>query len=306
MKFVSELSKESLVCAELTVKEYKELLKCTFGDEPDIDVFSETVCDIIGKLSNNPVEFIKSLPISDVLCILIDLRLKSMGDTVTVSLKSDDKQLSLDLNLCTIREDIKQFYKPFCYSEIIQKDLGIILSIPSIEMLSTKTEEEYLYFIKSVCLKKNKFEICNVQEASALFEKVSAKVASQIISHCGEFIKSVKELNLLSKYKGINQRLSFIPTIENMLWFAKLLFNEPLDTFYDNIFYLAKHVNLTPSYIESCTPGEYIYFVRKLETSFAAQNQGNRQPTNFDQNSDSFPEDLRDDYVGGSDGFVDL
>lgn len=306
MKFVSELSNASLICTELNVADYKELLKCTFGDEPDINVFSETICDILGKLSTHPAEFIKSLPISDVFCLLIDLRLRSMGDTVAVSLKSDDKQISLDLNLSSIREDINKFYEPFCCSKITQKDLEIILSIPSVEMLSTKTEDEYLYFIKSVSLKKNQFEICNVQEASALFEKISAKVASQIISHCREFIESVKELNLLARYKGITQTLGFIPTIENMLWFTKLLFNEPLDTFYDNIFYLAKHVNMTPSYIESCTPGEYIYFVRKLEASFAAQNQGNQQQTNHDQNSDAFPEDLRDEYVGRDDGFVDL
>ena len=59
------------------------------------------------------------------------------------------------------------------------------------------------------------------------------------------------------------------------------------------------------NYIESCTPGEYIYFTKKLEASIAAQNQGNQQQSNFDQSSDGFPEDLRDEYVP-DDGFVDL
>jgi hypothetical protein len=305
MKFISDLSSHKLVCSELTVADYKQILKCSFGDEPDLELFSETICDVIGKLTNKSSEFVKSLPMSDVLCILIDLRLKSMGDVVTVSVKSEEKQMSLDLNLSTIKEDIKQFYKPFCCSKITQKDLEIVLSVPSFEMLSTKTDDEYLYFIKSVLLKKSTFEISNIEEASALFEKISAKAASQIISHCRQFIESVKELNLLARYEGIEQKLGFVPTIENLLWFVKLLFNEPLDAFYDNIFYLAKHVNMTPQYIESCTPGEYIYFTKKLEASIAAQNQGNQQQSNFDQSSDGFPEDLRDEYAP-DDGFVDL
>jgi hypothetical protein len=305
MKFISDLSSHKLVCSELTVADYKQILKCSFGDEPDLELFSETICDVIGKLTNKSSEFVKSLPMSDVLCILIDLRLKSMGDVVTVSVKSEEKQMSLDLNLSTIKEDIKQFYKPFCCSKITQKDLEIVLSVPSIEMLSAKTDDEYLYFIKSVLLKKSTFEISNIEEASALFEKISAKVASQIISHCRQFIESVKELNLLACYEGIDQKLGFVPTIENLLWFVKLLFNEPLDAFYDNIFYLAKHVNMTPQYIESCTPGEYIYFTKKLEASIAAQNQGNQQQTDYQQNSEGFPEDLQDEYVP-DDGFVDL
>jgi hypothetical protein len=305
MKFISDLSSHKLVCSELTVADYKQILKCSFGDEPDFELFSETICDVIGKLTNKPAEFVKSLPMSDVLCILIDLRLKSMGDVVTVSVKSEEKQMSLDLNLSTIKEDIKQFYKPFCCSKITQKDLEIVLSVPSIEMLSTKTDDEYLYFIKSVLLKKSAFEISNIEEASALFEKISAKVASQIISHCRQFIESVKELNLLARYEGIEQKLGFVPTIENLLWFVKLLFNEPLDAFYDNIFYLSKHVNMTPQYIESCTPGEYIYFTKKLEASIAAQNQGNGQQTDYQQSSEGFPEDLQDEYVP-DDGYVDL
>ena len=305
MKFISDLSSHKLVCSELTVADYKQILKCSFGDEPDPELFSETICDVIGKLTNKSSEFVKSLPMSDVLCILIDLRLKSMGDVVTVSVKSEEKQMSLDLNLSTIKEDIKQFYKPFCCSKITQKDLEIVLSVPSIEMLSTKTDDEYLYFIKSVLLKKSTFEISNIEEASALFEKISAKVASQIISHCRQFIESVKELNLLARYEGIEQKLGFVPTIENLLWFVKLLFNEPLDAFYDNIFYLAKHVNMSAEYIESCTPGEYIYFTKKLEASIAAQNQGNQQQTDYQQNSEGFPEDLQDEYVP-DDGFVDL
>jgi hypothetical protein len=302
MRFSTNLSNNKLICSELTVADYKQILKCSFGDEPDLQLFSETICGTLENLTNKPADFFKILPISDILCLIIDLRLRSMGDVVTVSLKSDDKQMSLDLNLGLIKEDIEQFYKEFSNTKLEQKDMDIFMSVPSIEMLSTKTDDEYLYFIKGVQLKnKELFQITNVQMASEFFERIPAKVASKIINHCQEFIKNIQSMNLLSRYQGIDQKLGFIPTIENLLWFVKLLFNEPLDSFYDNIFYLAKHVNMSPQYIESCTPGEYIYFTKKLEASIAAQNQSQGDQQSYDVGSDALPEDLRDD-----DGYVDL
>jgi hypothetical protein len=229
-----------------------------------------------------------------------------MGDVVTVSLNNDKMQRSIDLNLTLLKEDVQQFYAQFSNTKIKQADVDIFMSIPSIEMLSTKTSEEYLYFIKSVKLKnKDLFEITNVEMASSLFETIPAKTASKIINYCQEFIKDIQSLNLLSRYKGIDQTFGFIPTIENLLWFVKLMFNESLSSFYDNIFYLAKHVNMSPSYIESCTPGEYIYFTKKLEEFIAAQNQGNQQQPDYDHSSDEFPEDLRDRPMS-NDGYVDL
>lgn len=302
MRFSTNLSNNKLICSELTVADYKQILKCSFGDEPDLQLFSETICAILENLTNKPADFFKILPISDILCLLIDLRLRSMGDVVTVSLKNDERQTALDLNLGLIKEDVEQFYKQFSSTKLEQKDMDIFMSVPSIEMLSTKTDDEYLYFIKGVKLKnKELFELTNVQMASEFFERIPAKAASKIINHCQEFIKNIQSMNLLSRYEGIDQKLGFIPTIENLLWFVKLMFNEPLDSFYDNIFYLAKHVNMSPQYIESCTPGEYIYFTKKLEASIAAQNQSQGDQQSYDVGSDALPKDLRDD-----DGYVDL
>ena len=110
MKFYSDLTEIRLICSELTVAEYKQILKCSFGDEPNLHVFSETICTVLGNLTNKPSSFFKNLPITDVLLVLIDLRLKSMGDLVTVSLNNDKIQRSIDLNLTLLKEDVQQFY----------------------------------------------------------------------------------------------------------------------------------------------------------------------------------------------------
>ena len=53
--------------------------------------------------------------------------------------------------------------------------------------------------------------------------------------------------------------------ISNLGIILKLLFGEQLLTLYSNIFNLCSQGNLTPEYIENCTPGEYILFVKKIE-----------------------------------------
>jgi hypothetical protein len=40
---------------------------------------------------------------------------------------------------------------------------------------------------------------------------------------------------------------------------------------YDNIFALTKLTKLTPEYVENCTPGEYLLFVKKLEAMNSKQ-----------------------------------
>mgnify|MGYP000222916683 CR=1 FL=1 len=65
--------------------------------------------------------------------------------------------------------------------------------------------------------------------------------------------------------------------IKNLCTFIKLLFNDQLLSIYENIFALCKLGNFTPEYIENCTPGEYILFVKKLEQLNKTNTQ---QPSN--------------------------
>ena len=73
----------------------------------------------------------------------------------------------------------------------------------------------------------------------------------------------------------------------NECWFVKLLFAEPLDVLYDNMYYLSNIGRMDLGYLESCTPGEYTYFVKKLEQSL------NTEQTSPDSSFDDtvLPED---------------
>ena len=99
MNFLSKLSKETLICSELRVKEYKNLLKCTYGDNPEQIIFIETLCEVLSVVANKPVEYFKKLNIVDLFCLVLDLRVNSLGNVCKVVITKDEKKMNLELFL---------------------------------------------------------------------------------------------------------------------------------------------------------------------------------------------------------------
>ena len=72
MKFLIKLSKESILCTELLIKDYKNILKSSYGEESEIDVFLfvETLCEIFSNVSGKETSYFKKLSIFDFFCFL--------------------------------------------------------------------------------------------------------------------------------------------------------------------------------------------------------------------------------------------
>ena len=275
MKFVSELSKESLICTELKVKDYKELLKCAFGDEPNKIIFVETICEILSKISNKEPEYFKNLNVIDLFCLLLDVRINSQGDVCKVVITKEEKQMNLELRLDYIRDDMKASFGSLSSSIIKQNNIDILFECPSIERLMQEADEEYLYFIKGATIKNPSerfIETKTNEEASVLFERLAPKVSLQIIEKFEQFVKHATSINFLSRYGISNQKLSFLPSLDSLIWFTKLMFNESLETFYDNMFYLSHSAHMSSEYIENCIVGEYTYFVNCLQRTLAVNS----------------------------------
>tara|TARA_R110000868_G_scaffold302194_1_gene562707 strand:- start:180 stop:1088 length:909 start_codon:yes stop_codon:yes gene_type:complete len=302
MIFPINLLKTKLLCSELSLKDYKEILKITYGDEPSVPIFIETITSILSRLTNTDQSFFKELNIIELLIVLIELRIQSMGDAVTITLKEESANTSLELRLDWIKEDLLLVCNQFNDHTIQQNNFNITLSPPSIEKLLESTDEEYLYFIKKVLNKNNDQSIVtsNVNLAKMFFDKLSARTAANIIKYFENFVTTLKNSNFLSRYGIEKQILVFIPTIESLMWFVKLLFNESIDSFYDNIFYLSHYGHLNSSYIEQCTPGEYIYFTKKLQQVLNQQKGTEENETSFPADSNNLPEDLQDGYIENS------
>lgn len=280
MKFSVETLTAKFFCSELNIKLYKELLKCSFGDDPDKDIFIETLSDILSSLLNKSPEEIKEMSVVDLLLTVLQLRINSQGDSIKLSVSKDGKRMGLELDLNLIKQSIITLYKPYAFKTLTDNNIDLYFSIPSVKRLLTLDHEDYLYFLSHVKIKNKQVKINTNSEAVELFDRLPPKLSLQFIEYFNEFTKEVTNANFLERYQ-IQQILQFVPSIDSLIWYTKFLFSEPLDVFYDNLFYLSHlgHLNLT--YIDQLSPGEYIYMVKKLEHTL------NQKSSNSSENEES-------------------
>lgn len=273
MKFISHLSKERLICNELHIKHYKNIIKSCYGETIDSHVFIENLCEVFVQLTNKPIEFFKRLNILDLFCLLLDIRINSQGSSCSLSLTRNEKKVNLDLNLNHVREELKTLYDDLTVV-INVNSVEVLFECPGIDRLLQDSTADYIPYIKqSIVMTNNEAKQLVIPDNSTaewLFDSMPPKVSLEIIRQFSVFVERVTGVNFLSRYGIKDQSLSFIPSIESLIWFTKLLFNEPLESLYENIFALAYAGKMTPQYIEECAIGEYIFFsncLRKTQNS---------------------------------------
>ena len=296
MNFLTQLSKETLICSELQVKDYKEILKCTFGDTPDKTIFIETVCRIFSKLTDRPLDYIKQLNIIDFFCLLLDIRANSLGNCSLV-LTQNEQKFNLELDLMRVKQETSSLFEQLA-TTIKHSNLEVSFECPSIERLMQNTKEDYLSYIKGSCITKKRKKcfatITTNEQAEMFFDALPPKISLQIIDNFNKFVEKITKMNYLSRYGFYEQQLIFLPSIDSLLWFAKLLFNEPLSSLYDNLFYLSYSGKMNAEYVEGLSVGEYNYFVGLLRQVLASKNSPgeNNQDQNFEEDPGLFEEEM--------------
>jgi hypothetical protein len=287
VNFLAQLSKDTLICSELQVKDYKEILKCTFGDAPDKIIFIETICRIFSKVANKSLEYIKQLNIIDFFCLLLDIRANSLGNCSLV-LTQNKQKFNLELDLIKVKQETSSLFEQLA-TTIKHSNLEVCFECPSVERLMQNAKEDYLSYIKgSYITEKEKRHFTTIttnQQAEMFFDMLPPKVSLEIINNFNTFVEKITEMNYLSVYGFNEQRLVFLPSIDSLLWFAKLLFSEPLSSLYDNIFYLSYSGKMNNEYVERLSVGEYNYFVGLLSQVLASKNSPKEpeQDENFDE-----------------------
>jgi hypothetical protein len=291
MKFDLYVGDQTISCEELKVSLYKDLLKSTYGDEPDLKRFIETVCEVFSSLTNKPYSFFENLSIIELMSCIFQLRMLSIGDRTNVSLNIDDVKRSLELRLDWVNEDLLSFNKTVKRLLTIGS-VSIQMNSPSAKRLIESTDEEYLYFIKSIKIQDRLLEIETNEEAKNVIEKLPVKVALIVIDYYREFTNNLKNLNFLNRYMIKDHTLGFTPSVGSLLWFTKLIFNESLQAFYDNIFYLAKLSNIPPTFIQECPVGEYYVYVGILQRSLAQQSRAENNSALINQTDEDVLDEL--------------
>lgn len=287
MKFVSKLSKCSLICNELQVKDYKELIKCAMGDEPDATIFIETISSILSNVTGKSADYIKSLSIIDVLYLLIDVRYNSLG-MCNLVITQGDKKFNLELNLELSKNEISALFES-SEEKICYNNIETTLTIPSLFRLQDLYAEEYIPYISGCAVQDvNSFEITTNKQAKEVFDLLPPKLSLEIITKFNTLIQKICAIDLLKRYNIPNQQLIVLPTIEFLMWFSKLLFGEDLGLFYDNLFSLSYSGKMNAEYIEKLPVGEYNYFLGLLRQTMAPKDsQGSNMSLNTSDISDN-------------------
>ena len=102
------------------------------------------------------------------------------------------------------------------------------------------------------------------------------KTGKLFIKKCKELFIQCNKTNFLEKYQT-KQRLTFVPSIDEVIWYTKLVFSEPLNVLYDNMFYLSHYGHIDIKSLETLSPGEYIYMTKTLEKTLSQKNSS--EPT---------------------------
>lgn len=271
MHLVYKTYQHNLKCPELQVVQYKDLLKSLLGDDINLNDFLDYFINLFCNLSNKPKQFFDELTLLDLFLLLLQLRIHTLGHTSHLILKPKEdqaKDINLHLNLQRIVDDLLNDVQP-CYLKL--NDIELIIWFPCLKF--SADPNNIPCHIKACNINNQNILINNEEIALEIYKRLPAKLAIEVQNAIIKLYESLFSKNFLSYYEGCEDHsLSFDMQSQTLLWYCKLLFNEPLDVFLDNMFYLTYYGHFNTDYLEkSCAPGEYIYFTKKLQQELSSK-----------------------------------
>jgi hypothetical protein len=246
------------------------------GEEPDIENVFTNLLNILTDTTFYNTDKLQSLSIIDFLLIIIHLRCISIGNSIQLEIK-DQKNTKITLNLYKVIEilkqplnfnltqDVKNIKIEYCFLSV--KDFLFANNNIDNELLALKGHIKKIYFSD-----KEYIEVSKLDNESflQLFKALPASYSAIIFKHIAELTQQLNQINILKHLTDKN--LSLYLNQNTFTFILQILFSKNLLPLYENIFALAKFANISPKYIEQCTPGEYIIFVKLLESILKEQN----------------------------------
>ena len=284
MQLTYQTLEDSFICSEITVKQYKNLLKSFYGDDINPLLFVDSFIELLSALSNKPQIYFKQLNLLDLFLILLQMRIYTLGNACQIVFKNSKEnqtQQTVHLNLEKIKQDLMLYWEFHFPCNIQNESVCLNISFPSLSNLNYYNNPSA--YIKNCTLiinnEKTSIENLSIQDAAKLLDSLPVELSYKIFSIHKKLIDDLNDLNFLTDYNlEKDYFLGFDLTPEMFLWYVKLFFSETLDVFYDNLFYLSKIGNLNLAYVENdCTPGEYIFYIKRVQEFLSKQAEAQKQ-----------------------------
>lgn len=286
------LTGKNIFYNELQVKHLKTIYKCLLGENLSPESIFTNLDNILLEITSLNKKQLNNLSFLDYFLLLIEIRCTSIGNLIYIE-PQDKQNTKIEINLNKFVDILNKLENKQKQTLKIN-DTKIYYTYPSIKNLLNLTFNDYLYcyFLKKIIVndKTINLETLTEIEKNKIIEQLSVKITSNIFKTINNLTDELNQINLLSTTFGLEDKfLPFNLDLQNLANLVKILFGEQLMTLYENIFMLCKIGNFTPEYIESCSPGEYILFVKKLD---ALINQQNSQENTFNDNFNPINNDL--------------
>jgi hypothetical protein len=269
--FVSSflLSKKNIFYNELKVKHLKYIYKCLIGDELNFEIIFININNILQQITSLNVDEINNLNFLDYFLLLLEIRCTSIGNLIYIQ-PHDDENTKIEINIYKLIDILNELNTDKLLLTDNIDSIQIFYKLPTIKNLLNinSSNEIYTFFVEKIILNDVHISLVDlsVEDCEKVLEKLPVKVTTQILKKVSRITKIFNETNLLSTTFGLQDKTLLLNlNIENLINVLKIVFGEQLMTLYENIFMLCKVGNFTPEYIENCTPGEYILFVKKLD-----------------------------------------
>lgn len=261
------LYNKEIFVKELKLKHFKTLLKTLINENNINDIYYNLV-NILSDLTDLETKDIELLSVIDFLLLVLHIRCISTGSIVQLEIEGQQNK-KVDLNLYKVIETIFSSFN-FNFKQKIE-NLEINYTTPSIkdylfdynntsELTSIKKYINSIYIVNYETI-----DITKLDDNSFLqfFNSLPANYSAVILQHITQLVTELNNINLLEHL--IKHNLSLYLSPDNFVFILQILFSKNLMPLYENIFALCKFTNLTPEYLENCTPGEYTIFVKLLE-----------------------------------------
>lgn len=283
------LTEYSVYFNELQVKHLKIIYKSLLGDILDPETIFINFNNILQNITSLK-DKVSSLNYLDYILLLLNIRAASIGNLIILQLNQEEN-IKIEIDIYKLIDIIEQEIENTIPAPQDIDTVKIYFTFPTVHELLTlnsnsSINDVYNFFIKALEYENTFIDLKEIsqQEKITLLEKIPAKITSQIIKITLDIIQKLNTMNILSQIRGLEDKTLLLNlNTQNLAAFIKLLFGEQLMALYENIFALCKMGNFTPEYLENCTPGEYLLFVKKLEAlNKSSQNENNMPIDDYD------------------------
>jgi hypothetical protein len=276
MSFLNKitLNDKKVIYQELKVKQYKNILKCLLDESPSPDILFLNLNKILLESTNLTTKELDELDVVDYIRLFCILRKDSIGNIVYATITNrENTRLEIDLNGSI--NLIELFNKKQIEDVFEFEDWKIYFGIPKIKDFYISSRN---FFISKVFYKDVELNISLEEVLKLIPVKIFVK-----ITQISEKIKT--KFKKFYFYKSDNGKydINLNLDIKDVVFIFRLLFNDNLLNFYETIFSLSKYANITPEYLENCTPGEYSIFAKQLEKQFNVSSATSSKQFNEEQ-----------------------